>query len=110
VYPSKGEFREPYKPWVARIKVFDDRYSLEKCEKEQQSPNWALASSQLCLLIYAAATRCLLVFDALQPLSGEEEQLISNDFQFIIATPKLEKVDLRNCVKSRPAHPNLARP
>ena len=91
--------------WVAKIKVFDDRYNLEDCEKEQQSPNWTLPSSQLCLLIYAASSRSLLVFDALQPLPGEEEQLISDNFQFIIATPKLEKVELETALKVAPHIP-----
>ena len=62
--------------------MFDKKYILEDYEKEKQNLDWALPSSQLCLLIYTTSSRTLLIFDALQPLSlsGEEERLLYDNF------------------------------
>jgi hypothetical protein len=84
---------------LTRVKVFDEKYNLEDCEKEQQSPSWTLASSQICLLIYGESSRSLIVSDALQPLLAEDERLISGNFLFIIATPKLDEVNLEKALQ-----------
>lgn len=93
------------RPWVVRIKVFDKEHNQEYCEKEQQNPDWPLLSSQLCFLIYSASSRRLLVFDALQPLSGEDERHLCDNFTFMMTARKLAKVELETALKVVPHFP-----
>lgn len=79
--------------------MFAEGYSLGDCEKEQESPSWTLAGSQICLLIYNTSSRSLVVCDALRPLLAEDERLISSNFLFIIATPKLNEVNLEKALQ-----------
>ena len=93
------------RPWVVRIKVFDKEHNQECCEKEQQNPDWPLLSSQLCFLIYTASSRRLLVFDALQPLSEEDERLLCDNFTFMMTARKLSQVELETALKVVPHFP-----
>jgi hypothetical protein len=88
------------RPWAVRIKVFDERCSLKDSEKEQQRLDWALPGSQLCLSIFTASNRRLLVIDALQPLSGEEERVLCDNFTFMITAQKLEEIELEKALKA----------
>lgn len=51
------------------------------------------------------SSRRLLVFDALQPLSGEDERLLCDNFTFMMTARKLEKVDLETALKVVPHFP-----
>jgi hypothetical protein len=82
--------------WITKEKTLGERCNLADCEREQENTNWALDSSQACLLLYEDHENCkLLVYRTQQTLSVEEVGLISDRFYFMIAANgHLHKVDL----------------
>jgi hypothetical protein len=56
-------------------------------------------------LIFTATSRGLLVFNALQPLLGDEERALYNDFTFIITALELEEIKLEKTLKAAPHIP-----